>query len=83
MGAHALQAKDNFFWLKMQETVQNFVRACTKCRKSKPEIQYTRARMQPIQVSEPFVFWTLDYMGPLRETSKVNKHILVLMDHLT
>ena len=39
--------------------------------------------MQPIPVGEPFVFWALDYMGPLKETSKGNRHILVLMDHFT
>ena len=76
-----LRAKDRFFWPKMQET--NFVRACTQCSKSKPNTQYTRTPMQLIQVSEPFVFWALDNMGPLRETCKGNKHTLVLMNHFT
>ena len=78
-----LRAKDRFFWPKMQETIQNFIRACPECSKSKPNTLQTRAPMQSISVSEPFVFWALDYMGPLRETSKGNRHILVLMDHFT
>ena len=36
-----------------------------------------------IAPSEPFTFWALDYMGPLPETHRGNKHILVLMDHFT
>ena len=31
----------------------------------------------------PFIFWAMDYMGPLPETSQGNKHLLVLMDHFT
>ena len=39
--------------------------------------------MHHIQVSEPFVFWAMDYMGPLSETCGGNKHLLVVMDHFT
>jgi hypothetical protein len=41
------------------------------------------APLQSLQVSEPFTFWDLDYMGPLPETNRGNKHVLVLMDHFT
>ena len=34
-------------------------------------------------ISEPFTFWGMGYMGPLPETAKGNKHILVVVDHLT
>ena len=78
-----LRAKHRFFWPNMQETVQNFIQVCPECSKSKPNTLQTRAPMQPIPVGEPFVFWALDYMGPLKETSKGNRHILVLMDHFT
>ena len=56
---------------------------CPECSKSKPNTPQTRAPMQSIPVIEPFVFWALDYMGPLRETSKGHRHIFVLMDHFT
>ena len=78
-----LRAKHRFFWPNMQETVQNFIQVCPECSKSKPNTLQNRAPMQPIPVGEPFVFWALDYMGPLKETSKGNRHILVLMDHFT
>ena len=37
--------------------------------------------LQSIEASESFKFWALEYMGPLPETGRGNKHILVLMDH--
>ena len=43
----------------------------------------TQPPLQHIQVSEPFVFWAMDYMGPLPETPRGNKHLLVVMDHFT
>ncbi len=39
--------------------------------------------MKTIDVGEPFTFWALDYMGPMSETSRGNKHIVVVMDHFT
>ena len=39
--------------------------------------------MKTIDVGEPFTFWALDYIGPMSETSRGNKRILVVMDHFT
>ena len=39
--------------------------------------------MGNIAVGKPFTFWAMDYMGPLPETSRSNKHILVVVDHFT
>ena len=42
-----------------------------------------KALLQSIDVNEPFVFWAMDSMGPLPETSRGNKHLLVIMNHFT
>ena len=76
----------NFFiWPNMQQFVENYIRQCDACipRKSPQTLNNNDAPTQSIEVSEPFTFWALDYMGPLPETSRGNKHILVLMDHFT
>jgi len=39
--------------------------------------------LQPIDISEPFLFWAMDYMGPISEMARGNRHILVMMDHFT
>jgi hypothetical protein len=71
----------------MRKTVENYIRQCDTCvkRKTRPSLTASNgtAPLQSLQVSEPFTFWALDYMGPLPETNRGNKHILVLMDYFT
>ena len=78
-----LRAKERFFWPQMDECITDFVNNCIKCSQSKDNSTSTKAPLKPIQVSEPFLFWALDYMGPLSETALGNRHILVMMDHFT
>ena len=59
--------------------VENYIRQCDICAKRKapaPTANNGTAPLQSLQVSEPFTFWALDYMGPLPETHRGNKHIL-------
>jgi hypothetical protein len=70
----------------MGKSIENYIRQCDTCVKRKtPALPASNgtAPLQSLQVSEPFTFWALDYMGPLPETNRGNKHILVLMDHFT
>ena len=78
--------RKHFFWPNMRESVENYIRQCDICAKRKapaPTANNGTAPLQSLQVSEPFTFWTLVYMGPLPETHRGTKHILVLMDHFT
>ena len=78
-----MPCKERFFWPRMNDYITNFVQNCPACSQGKHDSKQTRAPLQPIQVSEPFVFWAIDYMGPISETSRGYKHILVMMDHFT
>ena len=78
--------RKRFFWPNMRESVENYIRQCDICSKRKapaPTANNGTAPLQSLQVSEPFKFWALDYMGPLPETHRGNKHIFVLMYHFT
>ena len=77
------RARERFFWPQMRTSMINFIKQCVDCSQSKYQPHQGKAPLQPIRVSEPFVFWALDYMGPLQETSSGNRHILVVMDHFT
>ena len=77
------RARERVFWPQMQESVQLFIQNCPECNQIKDIHRLTKAPLQSIQVSEPFVCWAMDYMGPIKETDRGNKHILVLMDHFT
>ena len=75
--------KNCFFWPKMKSDISHFVRSCPNCAQNKLDSSRNTDSLQHIQVSEPFVFWAMDYMGPLPETPRGNKHLLVVMDHFT
>ena len=77
------RAKDRFYWPQMRRCIRTFVQSCRVCGEVKASTSTTKAPLRPINVSEPFVFWAMDYMGPLPEISRGNKHVLVVMDHFT
>ena len=72
-----------FFWPKMRQTVEQYVASCQICSQNHHHNSSGKARLQPIEVGEPLTFWAMDYMGPLPETIRGNKHILVIMYHFT
>ncbi len=78
--------RKRFFWQRMRKSVADYIRQCDICVRRKapaPTANNGKAPLQNLEVSEPFTFWALDYMGPLPESSQGNKHILVLMNHFT
>ena len=75
------RAKGRFFRPQMGRCIREFVQSFRVCGEIKISSSATKAPLRPINVSEPFVFWAMDYMGPLPETSRGNKHVLVVMDH--
>ena len=78
-----MRTKHRFFWPEMISQIKEFVRNCEVCAQNKSGAQNQQAPMQSIDINEPFVFWAMDYMGPLPETARGNKHLLVVMDHFT
>ena len=77
------RVKERFYWPHMKSSVQSYVNSCKECIESKSSCTKRQAPLQPMVVSEPFTFWAMDYMGPLPETARGNKHILVVGDHFT
>lgn len=78
-----LRARSRFYWPQMANQIRDFVKTCSQCAQSKLDPNHRKAPLQSIEVSEPFVFWAMDYMGPLPETTRGNRHLLVVMDHFT
>ena len=78
-----LRARNRFYWPRMTVNIREYVSLCETCAQIILNAHANKAPMQPIEVNEPFVFWAMDYMGPLSETARGNKHLLVVMDHFT
>ena len=64
-----MRTKHRFFWYQMASRIKEFVRSCETCAKNKSGAHHYKAPMQSIDINEPFVFWAMDYMGPLPETA--------------
>ena len=65
----------------MDKSIFEFINSCIKCSEGKYDPKLAKAPLKPIQVSELFLFWALDYMGPMQETTQGNRHIFFMMDH--
>ena len=74
--------RERFYWPNLRASVQMHIQQCMPCQRKSPP-KPDKAPMKTIDVGEPFTFWALDYMGPMPEITRGNKHILVVMDHFT
>ena len=75
--------KERYYWPEMNADITSFIQSCQICAQIKLDPHHKKAPLQSIDVSEPFVFWAMDYMGPLPETTQGNRHLLVVMDHFS
>jgi len=78
-----LRLKKGYYWRGMKEEIRKYVSLCDRCqlRKSQPQAEPTEVNTTPIEA--PFVRVGLDIIGPLTETQKGNKYIMVLVDYFT
>ena len=72
-----------FTWPKQGTDVENWVRDCDWCRLTKPSLKKTHAAMGTLASSKPLERIFVDVMGPLPESTRGNKYVIVLTDAFT
>ena len=77
------RVRKQFYWPGIRKTITKHIQLCKVCNHKNSPLNSNPAPLGHITVSQPFTFWAMDYMGPLPETSRRNKHILVIVDHFT
>ena len=75
--------RKRFYWPGIRKSVTKHIQLCKVCNQKNSPINRNTAPLGHTSVSQPFTFWAMDYMGPLPETGRGNKHILVVVDHFT
>lgn len=78
--------QQRFFWPKMSKSVISFVNGCASCAINKVSKQKTLGFMKPIEQGKifyPFEMIGIDAFGPLLESYKGNKYILIATDYAT
>lgn len=75
--------KDRFWWPRMATDVEDWNRACHLCQMHKTKRRHQRGKLQTMTAYEPFALTSMDLIGPLPETARGNKYLLVWTDHHT
>ena len=75
--------EEGFWWPGYVSDVQHWVQSCNTCARTKPPHRSPRAPLQSIPVGGPMEALAIDFVGPLPESDRGNRHILVLTDYYT
>src|ERR1044071_5989007 len=70
----------SYYWPKMFQKVQRYVQTCDKCQRFQGKPSILTGTIEP---TGPWERVGVDFIGPLPETKRGNKYIIVAMDYLT
>ena len=76
-------ARSRFWWPHQHRDVVNLCNSCETCATMKNPPHRNRAPLQPMQAGYPNEIVGMDIIGPLPETSRHNRYILVMVDYFT
>ncbi|KAJ8009501.1 hypothetical protein DPEC_G00089540 [Dallia pectoralis] len=75
--------KARYYWYNMRDDVTLWCRTCTSCAaKARPK-KTPQAAMGTVRVGAPFERIAVDLMGPLNETERYNRYIIVVQDYFS
>lgn len=79
----ALKIREKFYWYKLDEDVKIYIHCCDRCNRFKRQKKKPRARQRKYQVGYPMDRVGIDIYGPLPQTERGHKYILVVGDYFT
>ncbi|ELR14558.1 GapPol polyprotein [Acanthamoeba castellanii str. Neff] len=78
------QARQHYWWRGMFSQIKRWVATCLTCQQCNNPKGQTPGLLQSIPAaSQPFQQLRVDLIGPLPQSRRGNKHILVFVDYLT
>ena len=72
-----------YYWYKMIEDVRRYIQMCEACQRRKNLNPAPKAPMKIYQTGVPFQRIAMDLCGPICETPRANKIVLVISDYFT
>ena len=72
-----------YFWPGMRADIRIHAQTCDKCNRQKKGNRHRRSPMRRYHAGEPLERVHLDILGPLAETPRGNKYVLVMIDQFT
>jgi hypothetical protein len=74
--------RPKYYWPRMLKHIEKYVKACDACQ-MKSGMGKLHEPLHPIKVTHINQLWGIDCVGPLPETSRKNKYIIVATEHFT
>jgi len=75
--------KNDFWWPGMFRDVKHWINSCSSCASKKIPRGKPYGLLQPMVAAEPFEMIAIDLFGPITESKRGNKYIVVISDYLT
>ena len=75
------KAAERYYWHGMYKDIRNFIQSCDACQRRGKVAR--NQELCPIGVTKAFDRVGLDFVGPLPQTKRGNKYILVATEYLT
>ncbi|XP_028089530.1 uncharacterized protein LOC114289895 [Camellia sinensis] len=72
-----------YWWPRMQQDAQQYVRRCDKCQRFVPLIHQPAKTLTSLTNSWPFVQWGLDIVGPLARGTGNRQFFIATIDYFT
>ena len=72
-----------YYWYGLRSDINLHVASCDECESIKPPVRPARAPLGRMTVGAPLDRLATDILGPLPETPRGNKYVLVVTDHFT
>lgn len=73
----------NYYWINMYKDVKNYIQSCPECQFSKKDKEKPMGLLQPIIPDRIMQQWCFDVHGPLPETTRGNKYIVLFVERFT
>ena len=67
----------------MVEMVAKVVKECMSCARGKVAFRESGKNLQPLPIKGPMYRWGVDFAGPMEETNRGNRYVLVCIEHFT
>jgi transposase InsO family protein len=77
------KTKQKFYWYEMREDIRVWIKKCENCAQNKPPTRTPRAPLGNMATGAPMDRLATDILGPLPETARGNKYILLVTDHFS
>src|SRR6266540_776667 len=73
--------KERYYWPKMKNNIKSYIQTCDQCQRCGKIIDENE--LHSIKIKELFYQWGIDIVGPLTETLRGSKYIVIAIDYFT